>query len=127
MINLQDLTNPIKQAIDALEEIIDLVRDVTHGEYIPDYFTTQPCEIALKALREYQGEWISVEDKPVPIDEKVMLCFPLANGEYYICSGYVSLEDGGVWADNDVGEIGYPACDISHWQPLPEPPMNKGE
>jgi hypothetical protein len=110
----------IKQVIDAL-----LVA-MSHIDPCDTDAFTQGND-AIQALREYQGEWISVEDKPVPIDEKAMLCFPLSNGEHYICSGYIALEDGCVWADSDVGEIGYPACDISHWQPLPEPPMNKGD
>ena len=110
----------IKQVIDAL-----LVA-MSHIDPCDTDAFTQGND-AIQALREYQDGWISVEDKPVPIDEKAMLCFPLANNEYYICSGYIALEDGSVWADSDVGEIGYLSCDISHWQSLPEPPMNTGE
>jgi hypothetical protein len=119
----------IKQAIDALDDVASkLESQICRNPYLPETYTTilGNGHKTLKALREYQDGWISVEDKTVPIDEKVMLCFPLANGEYYICSGYIALEDGSVWADSDIGEIGYSAWDISHWQPLPEPPTDKG-
>ena len=121
MINLQNLTNPIKQAIDALEEIIDLVRDVTHGEYIPDYFTTQPCEIALKALREYQDDWISVDNIDFDCDTFV-LGWSATKGHIKVMYDTTRKEFG------RMDSIGYWHTEnITHWQSLPEPPMNKGD
>lgn len=68
-------------------------------------------------------EWISVEDKPVPIGVRVMLWFITVGDNHLndgITIGKASLhETGQFWDDSGMYR---PLDRISHWMPLPQEP-----
>jgi hypothetical protein len=41
----------MKQALEALEELVNLIEGIRVGEYEPDSFTTQPAQTTITALR----------------------------------------------------------------------------
>lgn len=45
----------LRQALDALEELDDLVDSIRSGEYTPDSFTTQPVRSTAEAIRQHLG------------------------------------------------------------------------
>jgi hypothetical protein len=47
-----------------------------------------------------------------------------SNAIVFEADNVIDVSEGGVVSGSR--EIGYSACDISHWQPLPEPPTNTG-
>ena len=65
-----------------------------------------------------QSEWISVDERLPEKNQIVLCCLGL------VMNVYTYMGDG-VWEDS----YGYFQKDepISHWMPLPEPPMMKGE
>lgn len=64
------------------------------------------------------SNWISVKDKPLFVSEAIVY-IPLAVGFYM---NIVSVSDEGDLYDVDGSSVGYHAQDVTHWQPLPEPP-----
>ena len=42
----------LKLALEALEELVDLMNDIQHENYKPDSFTTQPANNAITAIKE---------------------------------------------------------------------------
>ena len=75
-------------------------------------------------MRLTNDNWISVEDRLPDDNELVLVC--TKDNVMFVCSlvianAFASLKNSKVWEDND----GYYVSDVTHWQPLPEPP--KGE
>ena len=65
--------------------------------------------------------WISVNDRPIPDDEFVLVFLPLLGG-YSMC---IACQDySGDLCDTNGDSIGYWVDDVTHWQPLPEPPKD---
>lgn len=63
------------------------------------------------------SEWISVEDVLPPPFESVLVCMPGESPLPMIHEGFISKE--GVWYANHFVREG---DEITHWQPMPEPP-----
>lgn len=65
--------------------------------------------------------WISVSDKPMPDNGFVLVFIPLlgVHPMRIACQDY-----SGDLCDASGDSIGYWTDDITHWQPLPEPPSD---
>ena len=61
-----------------------------------------------------KGEWISVEERLPDQDGKYL---SYTRKGFTVLSYYYALE----------GEFGFEHWDVTHWMPLPEPPMKGGE
>ena len=72
-----------------------------------------------------QSEWISVEDRMPEIGAMVLLCGKYENEVIiaYCATGYF---DGITYREHWGADINGTA-EVTHWQPLPEPPKVKGD
>lgn len=76
------------------------------------------CELE-EQLNKFR--WRSVEDEPPEIEAALLVCVPLAVGEYI----NIAIADcEGDLMDVDGGYIGHHASQVSRWMPLPDAPEN---
>jgi len=75
--------------------------------------------------RAAQSEWISVEDRMPEIGAMVLLCGKYENEVIiaYCATGYF---DGITYREHWGADINGTA-EVTHWQPLPEPPETRGK
>ena len=79
-----------------------------------------------QAMEEYanQSKWISVEDR-LPEDNQQVLAYCLFIKDelcpYITAYGLLTFHDHYFTQDNDI-ESDYLVNEITHWQPLPQPP-----
>lgn len=92
------------------------------GEYAYEHI-----EFAWKMwqARAAQSEWISVEDRMPEIGAMVLLCGKYENEVIiaYCATGYF---DGITYREHWGADINGTA-EVTHWQPLPEPPETRGK
>jgi len=92
------------------------------GEYAYDHI-----KFAWKMwqARAAQSEWISVEDRMPEIGAMVLLCGKYENEVIiaYCATGYF---DGITYREHWGADINGTA-EVTHWQPLPEPPETRGK
>ena len=98
-------------------EGVDIWNDVDNGNYTPFR------EFHAKKQPETNG-WISVEDRLPETGEEVLVydCFGQLNEKPDLSMSSASYKNG-MWYDY-LGNIHFYGEDITHWQPLPEPPKN---
>ena len=92
------------------------------GEYAYDHIK---FAWGMWQARAAQSEWISVEDRMPEIGAMVLLCGKYENEVIiaYCATGYF---DGITYREHWGADINGTA-EVTHWQPLPEPPKVKGD
>ena len=78
------------------------------------------CDLPYKHIRT--SKWISVEDR-LPKDNKTQIIY---SKEYGVIMAYLDLTNKYWWSEHDNGgeyyRNGGQLWDVTHWQPLPDPP-----
>ena len=122
------MTDAIKLAINALQAINPaFICDNAHHAKKDQHGYASECpivarhEAALAALRAQPAGWIAVSERlPKPWD--AVMVHPRPND--YVNEAYLNHK--GVWMYSeyvtDFGDQAYP-CVVTHWMPLPAPPL----
>lgn len=99
----------------------------TFNKYPTGVYCLQHVQDAWQAwqARAAQSEWISVEDRMPEIGAMVLLCGKYENEVIiaYCATGYF---DGITYREHWGADINGTA-EVTHWQPLPEPPETRGK
>jgi len=67
-------------------------------------------------------EWISVKERLPENDDWVLIWYRDKDGDYYPTVG--RFKENGCWStDVDANDFAYPPEEITHWMPIPEPPV----
>lgn len=77
---------------------------------------------AQSVIEDRESRWVSVKER-LPETETGCYTSNGTNGQIAYLTGMTSTKTGlRMWQEDD----GYFHHDITHWQPLPSPPINKG-
>jgi len=80
-----------------------------------------------------RSAWISIKDKPIPADTPVLVAatswtdqklISICQVSYYTDGNTISSSLCGVGFGGYEWEFDFEHKDISHWRPLPKPPLN---
>lgn len=78
----------------------------------------------LEKLQQISPEWILCSERLPEIDEDVLIYYPLWKDSPIQVA---HLQHDGILFESSDGEFNFKASAVTHWMPIPDPPVNEGD